>query len=103
MHSQRLSRQFGRTVNQLLEIQKTRRDPEARAINQALDLLETAEKNGESYDPSADGFVFSKPEIATAVHLRNRPPSPKRPPAHFSSKPRSAPRAINQCCFQSRD
>jgi hypothetical protein len=72
MHSQRLSRQFERTVNQLRELQKTRRDQEAQAMNQALDLLETAEKNGESYDPTTDGFVFSKPEIAAALHLRNR-------------------------------
>ncbi len=72
MHSQRLSRQFERTVNQLREIQKTRREQEARTLNQALDLLELAESNGESYDPAADGFVFSKPEIAAALHLRNR-------------------------------
>jgi hypothetical protein len=72
MHSQRLSRQFERTVNQLREIQKQRREQETHDLNQALDLLETAEKNGESYDPTADGFVFSKPEIDRALHLRNR-------------------------------
>jgi hypothetical protein len=72
MHSQRLSRQFERTVNQLREIQNQRREQETRALNQALDLLETAEKNHQSYDPSKDGFVFSKPEIAAALHLRNR-------------------------------
>jgi RNase P protein component len=72
MHSQRLSRQFERTVNQLREIQKTRRDQQAQAMNQALDLLETAEKNGESHDPFTDGFVFSKPEIDLALHRRHR-------------------------------
>jgi hypothetical protein len=72
MHSQRLSRQFERTVNQLRDIQKQRRDQETLAMNQAMDLLETAEKNGESYDPSRDGFVFSKSEIDAALHLRNR-------------------------------
>jgi hypothetical protein len=72
MHSQRLSRQFERTVNQLQQLQKQRRQQEAQDMNQALDLLETAEKNGESYDPATDGFVFSKPEITAALHLRNR-------------------------------
>jgi hypothetical protein len=41
-------------------------------MNQALDLLEAAENNGEPYDPSQDGFVFSKPEIDQALRLRNR-------------------------------
>jgi hypothetical protein len=72
MHSQRLSRQFERTVNQLRELQKTRREQEAHDLNQALDLLETAEKHGESYDPAQDGFVFSKPELDQALRLRNR-------------------------------
>jgi hypothetical protein len=72
MHSQRLSRQFERTVNQLREIQKQRREQEIKALNQALDLLEAAEKHGESYDPAQDGFVFSKPELDHALRLRNR-------------------------------
>ncbi len=72
MHTQRLSRQFERTVNQLREIQKARREQEAQAMDQALDLLETAERNGEPYDPSTDGFVFSNPEITAALRLRNR-------------------------------
>jgi hypothetical protein len=72
MHSQRLSRQFERTVNQLQQLQNQRREQETKALNQALDLLETAEKHGESYDPSQDGFVFSKPELDAALRLRNR-------------------------------
>ncbi len=72
MHSQRLSRQFERTVNQLREIQKQRREQESYALNQALDLLQTAENREESYDPSTDGFVFSKSEIDAALRLRNR-------------------------------
>jgi hypothetical protein len=72
MHSQRLSRQFERTVNQLQQLQNQRREQETKDLNQALDLLETAEKNGEPYDPAKDGFVFSKPELDHALHLRRR-------------------------------
>jgi hypothetical protein len=41
-------------------------------MNKLLDLRESAENAGETYDASADGFVFSKEEIDTARRLRNR-------------------------------
>ena len=72
LHSQRLSRQFERTINQLRDLQTQRRAEEAHDLNQALDLLETAQNKGESYNPSADGFVFSKSELDRALSLRNR-------------------------------
>jgi hypothetical protein len=72
MHSQRLSRQFEKTEAQLRQIQQLRRDQETQAMNQALDLIEMAQKTGHTYDPTTDGFVFSKQEIDQAHRLRNR-------------------------------
>jgi hypothetical protein len=72
MHSQRLSRQFERTVTQLRELQKTRLAQEKQELDSLLDILEMYESTGETYDPSTDGFVFSKPQIAAAVSARNR-------------------------------
>jgi len=34
--------------------------------------MEMTESTGETYDPSADGFVFSQPQIEAAVRARNR-------------------------------
>jgi hypothetical protein len=72
LHSQRLSRQFERTLIQLRDLQKIRRDHEAAEMNKLLDLRESAENAGQPYDPSTDGFVFSKEHIDTALRLRNR-------------------------------
>jgi hypothetical protein len=60
MHSQRLSRQFERTVAMLRDLQKTRR----------AHLGETHTSKGETRHPSQDGFVFSPQEIATAQRPR---------------------------------
>jgi hypothetical protein len=72
MHSQRLSRQFERTVTQLRDLQQTRRAQEKKALNDLLDVLEMHEAKGESYNPSADGFVFSEQQIAESLQARNR-------------------------------
>jgi hypothetical protein len=72
MHSQRLSRQFERTVTQLRDLQKTRQTHEKHDLNNLLDIIEMVESTGETYDPSADGFVFSEPQIDTARRARNR-------------------------------
>ena len=72
MHSQRLSRQFERTVAQLRDLQKTRQTNEKHDLNALLDILEMHESTGETYDPSLDGFVFSAQQIATAASTRRR-------------------------------
>jgi hypothetical protein len=72
MHSQRLSRQFERTIAQLKELQKTRRAEEQSAVSDLLDVLEMYKDKGETYDPTADGFVFSETEIHAALRARNR-------------------------------
>ncbi len=72
MHSQRLSRQFERTVDKLNELQKTRRDQEAEQLENLLDVVEMYECKGEPFDPAAHGFVFSEPQINAGIRARNR-------------------------------
>jgi hypothetical protein len=72
MHSQRLSRQFERTVAQLRDLQKTRKAQEKHDLNDLLDIMEMHESKGETYDPSADGFVFSEQQIEESIRTRNR-------------------------------
>ncbi len=72
LHTQRLSRQFERTVNQLREIQNTRHAQEQHDLSSLLDILEMHKDKGESYDLSADGFVFSDEQIAAARVARRR-------------------------------
>jgi hypothetical protein len=72
LHSQRLSRQFERTVAQLRDLQKARRAQESHDLDNLLDITKMHEDKGESYNPSEDGFVFSEDEIDAAVRRRNR-------------------------------
>ncbi|HTB12776.1 MAG TPA: hypothetical protein VK752_14440 [Bryobacteraceae bacterium] len=72
LHSQRLSRQFERTVAQLQKLQETRRAKEEQDLDNFLDITEMYEEKGETYDPSEDGFVFSEPQINDAILRRNR-------------------------------
>ena len=66
LHSQRLSRQFERTVTQLRDLQ------ESRLAQQQQDLDTVLESKGETYRPSDDGFVFSPAQINRAILRRNR-------------------------------
>jgi hypothetical protein len=72
MHSQRLSRQFERTVTQLRALQEARRAQEMQDLNSLLDIMEMYEDKGETYNASEDGFVFSEDEIAARLRARNR-------------------------------
>ena len=72
MHTQRLSRQFERTVTQLRDLQKTRLDQEKDDLEDLLAIQDMYESKGEIYDHSADGFVFSEHEIHAAIRTRNR-------------------------------
>jgi hypothetical protein len=67
MHSQRLSRQFQKTLDQLREIQAERHLQQQRALKRAAALLELHKHKGIPYDPaelfSESGFVFSKEQI----------------------------------------
>ncbi len=72
MHSQRLSRQFERTVALLRDLQKSRHDEEKDQLNDLLDIIEMHKAEGQPYKPSADGFVFSDVQIRAAQQARTR-------------------------------
>jgi hypothetical protein len=72
VHSQRLSRQFERTEKHLRELQQLRKEKEKKEMERLLDIMETYESKGESYDPATDGFVFSQPKIDSAKRARTR-------------------------------
>jgi len=72
MHTQRLSRQFERTVAQLRELQKIRREKEKRDLDNLLDIMEMYDSKGEAYNASQDGFVFSESQITESKLARNR-------------------------------
>jgi len=72
MHSQRLSRQFERTVTQLRALQEIRLAKENSDLHDLLNIMEMTESTGETYDPSEDGFVFSQPQIDAAIRARRR-------------------------------
>ena len=72
LHSQRLSRQFERTVAQLRDLQKTRIAQEKLDLNHFLDIAEMLQSKGETYNPSAGGFVFSETQINQSILRRNR-------------------------------
>jgi hypothetical protein len=63
LHSHRLSRQFQKTLDQLREIQAERLLQQERALKRAAALLELHKHKGIPYDPSQDGFVFSKDQV----------------------------------------
>jgi hypothetical protein len=70
MHTERLSRQFEKTVTQLRDLQKTRLDKQQQDLETTLDMMEEHKAKGETYSPSEDGFVFSPAQISRAIHIR---------------------------------
>ena len=72
LHSHRLSRQFKETLAQLRELQKTRRSQEDRGLDNLLRIMEMHEDKGETYNPSADGFVFTESQFHHAIQARRR-------------------------------
>ena len=82
VYSQRLSRQFERTLNQLRQIQAERRSAEERQLGQAAKILKmhkqaklpgaSAACNPSPYNPADDGFVFSTDQIETFLRRQNR-------------------------------
>ena len=63
LHSQRLSRQFQKTLIQLRDLQAERLERQRRDLRDAASVLEFHKHKGLPYDPAEDGFVFSKTEI----------------------------------------
>ena len=72
LHTARLSRHFEKTLKQLNDTQEKRRATEAQQLSEAAALLQMDRKEGLSYNPTEDGFVFSTTEIQTFIHRRDR-------------------------------
>ena len=63
MHSQRLSRQFQKSLHQLREIQADRAEREHRDLKDAAALLELHKHKGIPWQPADHGFVFLKEHV----------------------------------------
>ncbi len=63
MHSQRLSREFQKSLDTLRDIQAGRIERERRDLQDAAALLELHKHKGIPWEPSDHGFVFSKDRV----------------------------------------
>ena len=72
IHTQRLARQFEKTLALLNQIQSKRLEARQTDLEQAANLVQMHQTEKEPYDPAADGFVFSKDEIQQFLRLRDR-------------------------------
>jgi hypothetical protein len=63
VQSQRLSRQFQKALDQLLDIQAERHQRERRDLRDAAALLELHKQKGIPWEPADHGFVFSKDQV----------------------------------------
>jgi hypothetical protein len=63
VQSQRLSRQFQKALDQLLDIQADRHQRERRDLRDAAALLELHKQKGIPWEPADHGFVFSKDQV----------------------------------------
>jgi AraC-like DNA-binding protein len=63
LYSSRLSRQFQKTLDQLITIQSDRKHQERRDLRAAAELLELHKRRGISWQPADHGFVFSKDQV----------------------------------------
>jgi hypothetical protein len=72
IHTQRLARQFEKTLALLNQIQSKRLEARQKELEQAANLVQMHRKENEPYHPAADGFVFSNDEIQQFLRLRDR-------------------------------
>ena len=72
INSQRLARQFERTLAQLRQIQAERRAAEERQLDKARKILKMHKDQNLPYQPADDGFVFSNDEIETFLRREER-------------------------------
>ena len=72
MHRHRLSRDFDRTLKELKQAQHERQKQHRYELAQAAKLFALDEDQGTQYDPSVDGFVWTKKEIETYLLRKQR-------------------------------
>jgi hypothetical protein len=74
LHGSRLSRQFQKAIDQLRYIQDERRRLERRQLNEAAEIFFRHQHKGLPWEPSDDGFVFSKQQVERhARHMMRLP------------------------------
>src|SRR5215469_7359335 len=72
IYEQRIHRIMEKALSQLQQLQYERKERERMELDRAVSLHRQAEQQGKPYDPQADGFVFSKEEIAAEWKRRKR-------------------------------
>jgi hypothetical protein len=72
IYRQRLAREFERTLILLRQIQSERRQNEERQLDNAAKILKMHQDANLPYQPSDDGFVFSKAEIESYIGREER-------------------------------
>ena len=72
IYRQRLTREFERTLILLRQIQSERRTNEERQLDNAAKILKMHQDENLPYQPSDDGFVFSKAEIESYIGREER-------------------------------
>jgi hypothetical protein len=76
LHGSRLSRQFQKALDQLRSIQEERRHQQSRQLTEAAEFLLRQQHKGLSWEPTDDGFVFSKDQVERhAQHLMRQNPT----------------------------
>ncbi len=74
LHGSRISRQFEKALDQLRYIQDERRRLERRQLNEAAEIFFRHQHKGLPWEPSDDGFVFSKQQVERhARHMMRLP------------------------------
>ena len=68
----KLSKVSGGLARDKSDLQETRLLQERMDLDSLIDIMEMCESEGETYDPSADGFVFSELQIKERIRTRNR-------------------------------
>jgi hypothetical protein len=88
LHGARLSRQFQKALEQLRSIQEERRHLERRQLTEAAEILLRHQHKGLPWEPSDDGFVFSKEQVALQARQLCVGTRPITPPTPVSKRPR---------------
>ena len=76
LHGSRLSRQFQKAIDQLCYMQEERRRLERRELTEAVEIMIRHQRKELPWEPSDDGFVFSKEQIERHARklMRQNPP-----------------------------
>ena len=72
LYAQRTQRAYEKYRKELNELQQTRKAHEAQELEEARLLFQLADTQGLTYDPKADGFVFSLHQIRTHANRHHR-------------------------------